>query len=104
MPAPNPRQQRKQTMNKDLHSPQVLCRAADEFEAGAIITALGELGIHAMAVGGYTAGFIAEAPGDVSVLVSQQELKAAQAALQEIQKSQKEIDWSKVDVGQPESE
>ena len=91
-------------MAPDLDSPQVLCRTATEVEAGVIVNALSDMGIRALAVGGFTAGFIAEAPGDVSVLVSQSDLKSAQAALQTIQHSEQPIDWSKVDVGEPESD
>jgi len=91
-------------MKDDLNSPQVLIRAADEFEAGAIITALAERGIHATSVGGFTAGFIAEAPGDVSVMVSKGDLKAAQKALKDIELSEDKIDWSKVDIGKPEDD
>jgi len=89
-------------MHPDLKSPQILCRCANEFESGVIIAALAEKGIPARAVGGFTAGFIAEAPGDVSVVVSQGNLIAAQKALHDFRASELEVDWSKVDVGEPD--
>jgi hypothetical protein len=91
-------------MNSDLQSPQVLCRTANEAEAAVIVAALAEKGVLAMAVGGFTAGFIAEAPGDVSIMVSQGDLPVAQKALHEFRQSEQSVDWSKVDVGEPEDE
>ena len=52
--------------------------------------------------GGFTAGFRAEAPGDVQIIVRQADLEQARRALEKIQGEQPEIDWSKVDVGKPE--
>ena len=91
-------------MNQDLNSPQVLIRVADEFEAGAVITALNEFGIQASSTGGFTAGFIPEAPGDVSIIVKKGDLDAAQKALKKIKLSHQSVDWSRVDVGSPEDE
>ncbi len=53
----------------DQFAPEVLVEVQDDFEAGAVITALRERGVEASAVGGFTAGFIAEAPGYVQVVV-----------------------------------
>ena len=91
-------------MSNDLNSPTELCREADEYSAAAIITALAERGIHAIAVGGFTAGFIAEAPGDVAVMVAKADHDHAVKALDEIRRLDGKIDWSQVDVGDPESE
>ena len=82
--------------------PETLCECQDEFEAGAVITALRERGVEASSIGGFTAGFIAEAPGYVKVVVRKLDLAAAQAALKDIRLHHDEIDWSKVDVGEPE--
>ena len=90
--------------NEDIRSPKVLTKAANEFEAGAIVTALQERGIFAKAIGGFTASFVVEAPGDVSIVVREAELKAAVEALAEIKSSEQEVDWSKVDVGEPEED
>ena len=91
-------------MDNDKNSPRVLIRTADEFEAAAIVTALSQRGIQATTVGGFTAGFIAEAPGDVSVIVAEGELEAAKLALKDIQQHEADIDWANVDVGEPEDE
>lgn len=55
-----------------------------------------------MTTGGYTAGFRAEAPGYVNVLVRQQDLVAAQRVLAELQQHGGDVDWSQVDVGDPQ--
>ena len=65
-------------MTSDPHRPHVVAKVTTDFEAAAIVSALAAAGLKAMAVGGHTAGFRAEAPGDVSVVVPENE--AAQAA------------------------
>jgi hypothetical protein len=90
--------------HSEQNSPEVLTELSSEPEAAAIVTALSERGIEANIVGGFTAGFIAEAPGYVRVLVKQRDLEAAKAALEEIVIEHDNIDWSKVDVGDPEDE
>ena len=49
-----------------------------------------------------TASFRAEAPGWVEVLVAEQDLAEAQAVLEEVRAEQANVDWSQVDVGEPE--
>lgn len=88
----------------DELGPEVLVEVQDEFEAGAVITALRERGVEATSVGGFTAGFIAEAPGYVQVVVRKVDLPAARAALKDIRLNHDEIDWSKVDVGKPDDD
>jgi len=70
-----------------------------EMEAAAIVDALAEHGIRARAVGGYTSGFRAEAPGDVKVVVGRADMARAEEVLAEIRSEPVEVDWSKVDVG-----
>ena len=89
-------------MSEELSNPKVVFNAANEFEAGAVVTALIERGIFAKAVGGFTASFAVEAPGDVAVVVRAAEFEAAQKALSEIRPLEDNIDWSQVDVGKPE--
>jgi len=67
-------------------------------EAAAIVTALAEHGIEAFAVGGYTSGFRAEAPGEVRVVVKHVDADRARQTLAEIGQEPGEVDWSKVDV------
>lgn len=70
-------------MSSDPHRPYVVAKVPNEIEAAAIVTALEAAGIQAMAVGGHTAGFRAEAPGEVSVVVQQQKAEQAAAVLAE---------------------
>lgn len=78
---------------------QVLTSFPNEFEASPVLDALRDNGIRAEAVGGYTAGFIAEAPGSVSILVRQADLQAARKILEDIRADLAVIDWATVDVG-----
>jgi hypothetical protein len=71
-------------------------------EAGIVVAALEENGIRAIATGAATAGFRAEAPGWVHVLVADEDLPRAVTLLDEFDRAPAEIDWSQVDVGQPE--
>lgn len=89
-------------MSDDPNSPVALVNVATEIEANIIIGQLEQRGLDAKAIGGFISSFRAEAPGDVSVVVKQCDLKKAQAALDEIQDDQTEIDWSQVDVGPSE--
>lgn len=76
-----------------------------ETEAAILVAALQESGLHAVATGSFTAGFVAEAPGWVRVLVAEDDLPRAKEILAEHEASaDEEIDWSQVDVGEPEDE
>ena len=71
----------------DPNNPEVLVRVATDVEAAAIVTALAGHGIEASTTVGYTAGFRAESPGDVNVIVRHGDLSRAQQALAEIKGS-----------------
>ena len=86
----------------DSEEPIVLARVLHDTEAAIIVNALRRRGLFAKSTGEYTAGFRAEAPGDVKVLVRRSELAAAREILADV-RSDEEIDWSQVDVGDPES-
>ena len=60
---------------------EVLTTLRTEVEASVLVAALAEVGIKAVAAGGYTSGFKAEAPGDVQILVKQDDLERAHKAL-----------------------
>ncbi len=75
-------------MTNDPNRPHVVAKVPTDFEAAAIVTALQEAGIKAMAVGGHTAGFRAEAPGDVAVVVQENEAKQAETVLAQFRKDQ----------------
>jgi hypothetical protein len=78
----------------------LLTSAPTEMQAGIIVAALEEHGIKATMTGAYTAGFRAEAPGWVQVLVSEDDLPAAQEVLEEVRRGAHRVDWSRVDVGE----
>ena len=80
----------------------VAATAENELEAGVMIAALEEAGIKSTMSGAATAEFRVGVPGDVQVLVAQEDLARAQEVIQEGQDDEEDVDWSKVDVGQPE--
>ncbi|MEM1356000.1 MAG: DUF2007 domain-containing protein [Planctomycetota bacterium] len=75
-----------------------------EIEATALAQELTRAGIEAQASGLLTAGFRAEAPGQVKVLVHERDLARAKELLDDYLASKQEIDWSQVDVGEPEDD
>jgi hypothetical protein len=83
-------------MSSDPEEPQKLLSVVSEIEASAIVTALAEYDIEAFAVGGYTSGFRAEAPGEVAVMVKQANVERAIQALDEIREQEDQIDWANV--------
>jgi hypothetical protein len=90
-------------MTNDPASPCTLLSVRNEIEAASILTALAEYDIEASTVGGFTSGFKAEAPGSVQVLVRRADLDRANRALAEILQDKGNIDWSSIDVGEPEA-
>ncbi len=74
----------------------------NELEAGVIVAALEEAGIKSTMSGVYTAGFRAEAPGQVQILVAQEDLARAKEIIRIGEDDEEDVDWSQVDVGQPE--
>ena len=72
--------------------------------AAPIVAALSAEGIEAVTTGGFTAGFLAEAPGSVQIMVKREDLSRAQQVFDQFEKNQTPIDWSKVDVSQPDDD
>lgn len=72
-------------MADDPNQPVVLTTVTTEAQAQLIVAALEERGVESETTGGFTAGFRAEAPGVVRVLVRQADLGRAQAAWREIE-------------------
>jgi len=64
----------------------VLVSVPSEIEAAAIVGLLSEVGIEAKATGGLTAGFKAEAPGEVTVLVAAADAERAKRVLWQFEK------------------
>lgn len=78
-----------------------LTKVNDEIHGNLILTALEANGVKATLTGVFSAGFRAEAPGYVSVVVKQRDFEKAKEILKELEEP---IDWSKVDVGDPEGQ
>ena len=91
-------------MPTDLNEPAVVARVANEIEAAPIVALLAQHGIDASTTGGFTAGFRAEAPGEVCVIVRYGELPRARQLLADSPPLQDDVDWSEIDVGEPEQD
>ena len=79
-----------------------LAHVPSEADAAPIVDALIAAGISATMTGGFTAGFIAEAPGDISIKVFEKDHARAMKVVRQFELENKSIDWSQVDVGEPE--
>jgi hypothetical protein len=92
--------------DRPLHPEHVVpvYSAPNELEAGVFVAALEEAGIKSTMSGTYTAGFRAEAPGQVQILVAQEDLARAQEVIRKGEEDEEDVDWSQVDVGEPEDE
>ena len=88
-------------MDLDEHLAK-LTSVPTEVEASVIVAALAERNIRATTTGEFTAGFRAEAPGWVQILVAEDDLQRAKEILQEVGEDTTDVDWSQVDVGEPE--
>jgi Putative prokaryotic signal transducing protein len=87
------------------HGPEhivAVTSAPNEMEAGVIIAALADQGIKATMDGAATAEFRVGVPGQVEILVAKEDLERAQMILREDEDNQDDVDWSQVDVGEPE--
>lgn len=89
-------------MSQFPDDPVVLTSVPTEAEAAAIVLALQDYEIDAQMAGGFTAGFRAESPGEVQIVVKSADFARAEDALEEIREGHDDVDWSQVDVGQPE--
>jgi hypothetical protein len=75
-----------------------------ELEAEIIIAALADEGIKAAMSADHTSTLWTLAPGLAEVLVAEDNLSQAQAILQQVRNKHSDVDWSNVDVGEPEDE
>ncbi len=89
-------------MTDDANDLVVLTTTLTEVEGAVIVAALSGEGVEAVIDGGAIAGFKAEAPGGVRVIVRQVDAERAREILRSIRENEDRIDWSKVDVGEPE--
>jgi hypothetical protein len=81
----------------------VLTSTPTESEAAIVIAALEENGIRASS-GEHSSGLRAGAWNWVEILVAEEDLAKAKDILEQVQSENDHIDWSQVDVGQPEDE
>ncbi|MEM1445370.1 MAG: DUF2007 domain-containing protein [Planctomycetota bacterium] len=84
----------------DPSEPVTLCMLNSEVQASMLVAELNAAGIFAVASGGLTAGFRAEAPGRVKVLVPAERYEEAQTLYAEWIAGVEEIDWDQVDLGE----
>ena len=90
-------------MNSNPDRTSVLLIAPTELEASLIVAGLDERGVTAVALGGLTSEFRAEAPGaGVKIVVKESDLGRAREAFAAFQQEKADIDWSQVDLGAPE--
>lgn len=89
-------------MSNDPDSPKVLESFSHDLEAAALVALLQDHGIMATTTGGYTAGFRAEAPGMVHVMVRSRDLSRARQVWAEIKTRPAEVDWPQVDFDDAE--
>ena len=85
------------------NNPTLLTRFSSEIEAASLLFALADCGIQGTTTGSFTVGFRTEAPGDVSVVVRHCDLPRALEVIAEAEAANKKIDWSSVDVGEPDA-
>lgn len=71
--------------------------------ASVVLAALERANLKATMVGGFTSGGKAEAPGWVRIMVADADLPLAKNTLAKMRQESEEIDWSQVDLGEPES-
>jgi hypothetical protein len=90
-------------MNLDDERLCKLTTVTSEYEATAIVSALEAEGIRARTDGGITAGFRTEAPSGVTVVVLEDDLPRAKEIFADLKANGAGIDWSQVDVDDPES-
>ena len=91
-------------MTADPNNPEILASFATEIEAAAVVNAIRESGIEVLTTGSFTAGFRAEAPGAVHVVVRNEDLDRAKKLLATIGQYKSEVDWSNIDVGDAEDQ
>ena len=81
----------------------VLTSVPSETEAAIVVSALDANGIRAE-TDEYTSGLRAGAWNWVNIMVGENDLARAREIFEEVQRENDHIDWSQVDVGEPEEE
>ncbi len=81
---------------------RVLWETPNDAYAAIVAEALEGEGLEAVVSGGAAANFTVGVPGWVQVLVAEADLPVAQNTLAKLKDEMSHIDWSQVDVGEPE--
>src|SRR5688572_16467710 len=89
------------SMSASLDRLEVLYRTPDEMEAAMIADVLADHGIRSSVTGGATAGFRAEAPGEVRILIAEAHLPLARRLLEQHLHESQPVDWEQVDCHDP---
>ena len=77
----------------------IVTQVDNELEAAMLIDALKEESIKAASAGGITAGFRAEAPGGVNILVHQKDIETARVVIENFNNEHFNIDWDSQEIG-----
>jgi hypothetical protein len=81
----------------------VLTSVPSETEAAIVVAALEENGIRAE-TDEYTSGLRAGAWNWVKIIVAEEDLQRAKQIFEQVQRENDHIDWSQIDVGEPDDE
>lgn len=87
-------------MSLDPNNPEVLTSVRTEMEVAAVVSALVAQGVPSTTTGSFTAGFRAEAPGYVSVVVRKEDLNRPRHARAETELVAPQVDWPQIDGGE----
>ena len=79
-----------------------LTKVPNEAEAKSLIGLFEEEGIAVFINGGEDLSLFGEDIGDIQLIVKKSDYDQASKLLEEIEEENSEIDWSQVDVGEPE--
>ncbi|MBX3358510.1 MAG: hypothetical protein KF745_08780 [Phycisphaeraceae bacterium] len=89
--------------DNDPDQPVVVATSATEVGGEELVSVIRAAGIDAMVIGAMTAGFRAEAPGIVKIMVRRADASGAAAALRQAGADAASVVWSDVDVGEGEA-
>jgi hypothetical protein len=90
-------------MDLDDQDLKTVATVSHEFQASVIVGALEEAGIKARAVGGVISDLREGFPVGISVVVAESDLARAKEVVDELRLHRGEVDWSKVDVDNPDA-
>jgi hypothetical protein len=89
-------------MGDDPHNPELLIAVPTPGEAGLLVDALQQHGIRAWFNAEPSVFYKVLPPFEVAVFVPREQIEQAHAALADIRREEADVDWSQVDVGEPD--